>query len=162
MTTPDDPSAGGGHPPSSERPPQWGAPTDPNWGRPAEPPAQGQFPGALAPYGAQPTYGAPPTYGYPAMAVPGPAHPSATTALILGVVSLVGAFMCVLPLLVSPFAWAVGARTVREMDENPGRWSGRDSANAGRIMGMVGTVLLTLGLLSLIALVVVTFAIESS
>ena len=38
-----------------------------------------------------------------------PDHPQATLALVLGLVGVVGAFIfCGVPLLVSPFAWAVG------------------------------------------------------
>ena len=39
----------------------------------------------------------------------------------------------------------MGARAVQEIDENPGMYTGRDQANAARIMGLIGTVLLVLG-----------------
>ena len=39
-----------------------------------------------------------------------------------------------------------GASAVREIDAAPGRYGGRDQANAGRIMGIIGTVLLVLGI----------------
>lgn len=165
MTTPDDASTG-------ENPSAWGAPTDPDWGRPADPAGQ-TTPGGQPPYGAQPPYGGHPPpgpqqswgypgYGYPAMPVPGPAHPSATTALVLGIVSLVGALVCFLPVFAAPFAWVIGGRAVREIDENPQRWSGRESANAGRIMGIVGTAILILSLLALLGFILVTVAVESS
>ena len=47
--------------------------------------------------------------------------------------------------MLSPFAWAIGAKAVREIDATPGRYGGRDQANAGKIMGIIGTVLLVLG-----------------
>ena len=56
--------------------------------------------------------------------------------------------------MLSPFAWRTGARAVREIDANPGMYGGRDQANAGRIMGIIGTVLLAIGVVLLILLIV--------
>lgn len=120
------------------------------------PPAQnpyGQQPGyGQPPYGQQP-YGQQPGYGYGA---PAPAnHPSATTALVLSLIGLAGIAFCGgITLVLSPFAWRSGAKAVREIDANPGMYGGRDQANAGRIMGIIGTVLLALGVVLLIGLVV--------
>lgn len=75
-----------------------------------------------------------------------PQHPRATTALVLGIVSIVGAFVCVLPILVAPFAWVIGGRATRDIDAQPGRWRGRELAEAGRVLGIVGTCLLVAGL----------------
>jgi hypothetical protein len=98
------------------------------------------------PYGqqppAQPPYGAAPGYGYPGQAPV--SHPQATTAMVLSLVGLIGFFVCGLPLVLSPFAWRMGARVVREIDANPGMYGGRDQANAARIIGLIGTVLLAL------------------
>jgi hypothetical protein len=111
-------------------------------------PEYGQQPASQPPYGQQP-YGATPGYGYPGQA---PAnHPSATTALVLSLVGLVGFFVCGLPLALSPFAWRMGARAVREIDANPGMYAGRDQANAARIIGLIGTVLLGLVVLAFVA-----------
>jgi hypothetical protein len=137
------------------------------------PPGQDPYgpPPTTDPYGQQPGYGQsaygqdpsgqnaygqagypPAGYGY---GTPAPAnHPSATTALVLSLVGLAGIAFCGgLTLVLSPFAWRIGARAVREIDESQGRLGGRDQANAGRIMGLIGTVLLVLGILALIALV---------
>ncbi|MDP3891444.1 DUF4190 domain-containing protein [Nocardioides sp.] len=90
------------------------------------------------------------SYGYGAPVAP--AHPSATTAMVLGLVALVGAlFTCGLTLVIGPFAWAVGGKAVREIDQSPGQFSGREQANAGKIMGVISTVLLVLSLLATIA-----------
>jgi hypothetical protein len=62
----------------------------------------------------------------------------------------------------APFAWRTGSRVVREIDAQPGRWSGREQAQAGRIMGMIGTVILVLGVLALVGLFVLLFAASSS
>ena len=112
-------------------------------------PEYGQQSPGQPPYGQQP-YGATPGYGYPGQA---PAnHPSATTALVLGLIGLVGIALCGgITLVLSPFAWRMGARAVREIDANPGMYAGRDQANAGRIMGLIGTVLLGLAVLAFVA-----------
>ena len=113
-------------------------------------PEYGQQSPGQPPYGQQP-YGATPGYGYPGQA---PAnHPSATTALALSLIGLVGIAVCGgITLVLSPFAWRMGARAVSEIDANPGMYGGRDQANAARIMGLIGTVLLVLGLLAVVAL----------
>lgn len=112
-------------------PPQPGQPTPYQYPR-----AQGGVPGA---------------YGYPQVA---PAHPQSTLALVLGVVGLAGLFVCGLPLLVSPFAWAIGRSSLKEIRESHGRLSGESNALAGMIMGIIGTVLLILVVLGIIALIV--------
>ena len=73
--------------------------------------------------------------------------------MVLSLVGLVGIAVCGgITLVLSPFAWRMGARAVREIDENPGMYAGRDQANAARIMGLIGTVLLVLGVLAVVAL----------
>jgi hypothetical protein len=85
-----------------------------------------------------------------------PAHPSATTSLVLGIIGLVSVVVCAGVLLVlSPFAWALGAKAVRQIDASPGSYAGRDRAQAGKILGIIGSVLLVLGVLAIILLVVV-------
>jgi hypothetical protein len=126
----------------------------------------GQQPYGQAPYGQQPygqvPYGQAP-YGAPAYGGPiAPKHPSATTAMVLGIGALGGMFVCGLPIVLAPFAWMIGARTVKDIDANPGSYSGRDQAQAGRIMGMIGTGLLVLGVLALGALLVLGLAVSDS
>ena len=123
-----------------------------------QPPYEQQPPYGQSPYGAQ-QYPAP-GYGYPAR----PAnHPSATTAMVLGLVGLAGILFCGgLTLVVSPFAWAIGGRAVREIDANPGMYGGRDQANAGRIMGIVGTVLLVLGFLALVVFIALAVSLSDT
>jgi hypothetical protein len=147
-----------------------GQPEPPTQPYPVQPP-YGQDPSAAAPYGQAPygqdPYAQPGAYRQPdpygTYAPPGhggtpPPHPSATTALVLGLVSLIGLFVCVVPILVAPFAWRTGGRVLREIDAQPGRWSGREQAQAGRIMGMIGTALLVLGVLAAVALTVLLVA----
>jgi hypothetical protein len=116
-----------------------------------------QQPYGQAPYGQQPyppqgqvPYGAP---GYGTLMAP--KHPSATTAMVLGIGALGGMFVCGIPIVLAPFAWMIGGRAVKEIDADPGRYSGRDQAQAGRIMGMIGTGLLVLGVLAVVALIAI-------
>jgi uncharacterized membrane protein YjgN (DUF898 family) len=91
---------------------------------------------------------------YPPIAY-APDHPKATTALVLGILGIV---ICG---LVAPFAWKVGRDTVREIDASQGRLGGRGSAQAGYILGVVGTVLLGLGLLAVVVLLVLGIGLAS-
>ncbi|GAB2759504.1 DUF4190 domain-containing protein [Nocardioides pakistanensis] len=90
--------------------------------------AQSQQP---SPYYGQPAY---PPYAY------APDHPKATTTLVLGILGLV---VCG---VVAPFAWVMGKRTLEEIDASNGRIGGRGAAQAGYVLGIVGTVILALGL----------------
>jgi hypothetical protein len=88
-------------------------------------------------------------------------HPKATTALVLGIVGVAAGVMCYLPFLLCPFAWAIGRKTVREIDASGGHLGGRGAATAGYILGIVGTVLLAVALLALLvylAFVVIVIA----
>ena len=85
-----------------------------------------------------------------------PNHPQATTAMVLGLVGLVGALaLCGLPLVVSPFAWALGRNSLKEIEASHGRLGGESTARAGMVMGIIGTILLGLGLLMIIGFAVV-------
>lgn len=151
----------GSEPPSSGEQPYGQAPygQQPYGQQPYGQAPYGQAPYAQQPYGQSP-YG-PHPYGYPGQFQTGPtlpAHPSATTSLVLGLVALAGIVFCAgITLVLSPFAWAMGSRALREIDANPGAFSGRDQATAGKITGIIGTVILVLGILvvaGLIALVI--------
>jgi uncharacterized membrane protein YjgN (DUF898 family) len=69
-----------------------------------------------------------------------PDHPRATSSLVLGILGLV---LCG---VIAPFAWVIGKRAVNEIDASHGQLGGRGSAQAGYIMGIIGTALLALGL----------------
>ena len=79
-------------------------------------------------------------------------HPKSTTVLVLGIVSLV---VCQ---ILGPFAWVMGNRVLREIDSSSGRIGGRSTANAGRICGIVASVLLILSLVVLVVALVVLVA----
>lgn len=160
MTPPEDP-------PSNPYDPNWPKPEMPHGQQePGQQPYGQQPPYGQAPYGQQQPYGQPgygaPVYGGPTQ--PGaPPHPSAMTALVLGIVSLAGIVFCAgLTLVLAPFAWWTGGRAVKEIDADPGRFGSREQAQAGRVMGMIGTGLLVMGILSIIGLIAIGVATSDS
>jgi hypothetical protein len=79
--------------------------------------------------------------------------------MILGLVGLVGALMfCGLPLVVSPFAWALGRNALKDIKASQGRVGGESQARAGMIMGIVGTVLAVLALVGILVIIVAAIA----
>ncbi|WP_332644045.1 hypothetical protein [Aeromicrobium sp.] len=80
---------------------------------------------------------------------PPPKHPQATTILVLGILGLV---LCQ---IIGPFAWSMGNKAQKEIQANPGAYSGEGEVNAGRIMGIIGTAILGLSLLFLAAMLVI-------
>jgi hypothetical protein len=110
----------------------------------------------------QPNWGSaypPPGYGYPQYGPP-PKHPNATTAMVLGIVAVAGGLVCALPLLVAPFAWFTGTKAVRDIDESRGAQSGRGEAMAGKVLGIIGTVLLALVIAFIVLMIVLTFTVD--
>jgi hypothetical protein len=116
--------------------------------QPGQPyPPQGQ-PAYQQPY--QPAYGQPPGYAVQD-------HPKATTSLVLGVLGVV---ICG---IIAPFAWRISKQTLNEIDASQGQLGGRGSAQAGYVLGIIGTVLLALGLLFVVFyIVVIVIAVGSS
>jgi ABC-type Fe3+ transport system permease subunit len=99
----------------------------------------GTPPPTNGPYGQQPPYG-----GQPA-----PTHGSATTALVLGILSLVICSPLGIP------AYIIGRRAEREVLASQGTLSGAGLAKAGWILGLIAMILMALAIL----LVVVLFAV---
>ena len=123
-----------------------------------QPPGPGAVPPPQNPYGAPGPYGAPPSpnpSGAPqSEQSPPPPNPSANTSLVLGIVGLVGILLCGgLTLVLSPVAWVVGAKAVREIDATPGRYGGRDKAQGGKVLGIIGSIFLVLGIIAIIGFV---------
>lgn len=73
----------------------------------------------------------------------------AVASLVLGILGLIFCPLC------APIAWALGRGAEREVDASGGALGGRGLATAGKITGIIGTVLLILGVL----FIVVFFAI---
>jgi Domain of unknown function (DUF4190) len=85
--------------------------------------------------------GAQPPYGGAAE------HPQGTIILVLGILSLV---ICG---LLGPVAWIMGNNALAEIDRNPAAYTNRGSVQAGRICGIIATVLLILTVLFVIIVI---------
>jgi len=80
-------------------------------------------------------------YGYR----PTAEHPNGTTILVLGILSLV---VCG---LLGPVAWSMGNNAVREMNANQAvEYRNRGNVTAGRVCGIIGSVLLAIQVLFII------------
>lgn len=73
--------------------------------------------------------------------------PGAVAALVLGIL---GILVC--PLL-GPFAWLYGRRGEQAVDASGRLLAGRGLATAGKVLGIVGTLLIVLLLVALLVLV---------
>jgi Domain of unknown function (DUF4190) len=92
----------------------------------------------------------PPVYGYPQPYAPVPPTDGAgIAALVLGIVSLTFACAYGFGLILSPVALFLGRSSMKRIDASQGQIGGRGFAQAGFIMGIVGTVLLVLMLVAL-------------
>jgi uncharacterized membrane protein YjgN (DUF898 family) len=102
----------------------------------------------------QPPPAPPPPGGYPPNPYGGyvPDHPEAVTVLVLGILGLVVCGLC------APIAWVKGNRVVAEIDASHGQLGGRGTANAGRICGMVGTLVMVVGLAFGLVVLVIAIA----
>jgi uncharacterized membrane protein YjgN (DUF898 family) len=76
--------------------------------------------------------------------------------MVLGILGLV---VCG---VLAPFAWVIGGKAVKEIDANPGAYGGRSEANAGKIMGIIGSCLVIVALLFVVVLVIVGIAASTS
>jgi hypothetical protein len=114
-------------------------PPTPGW---QEPIGYGQNPPAAPPgYAPGPYPGSPQGYRQD--------HPRANTALVLGILGIV---LCQ---LISPFAMSMGRKAMREIDASGGALGGRGSAQAGWILGLIGTILIGVTLLFVAVFVVI-------
>ena len=87
-----------------------------------------------------------------------PEQSQATMILVLGILSIV--FCQVL----GPFAWVMGNKELEAIDAGRRPPENRSNANAGRITGIIGTVLLGLGLLVVVGVLLfgLLFAVGST
>ncbi|KAB8189728.1 DUF4190 domain-containing protein [Nonomuraea phyllanthi] len=81
-----------------------------------------------------------PSYGPSPYGPPPQSHPQGTTILVLGILSLV---VCT---FIGPFAWSLGTRALREIDESGYYYENRGMVQAGRICGIVSSVMMMLTL----------------
>jgi len=94
------------------------------------------------------SYGPPPPggYGQPQYGGMPQQHGSATTALILGILSFVCCGLLGIP------AYIIGKRAEREIEASNGALTGDGMAKAGWILGLIAIVLMVLGILVFILL----------
>ena len=132
-------------------------PSGPSFSAPPPPPPSGP----PVPYGTPPDQAWQaawaPVYSAP---VPGSLdHKGATTALVLGIISIASlfcAFLCCLTLpgvFCAPFAWAIGAKAKREIEASRGTYGNLGSAVTGMWMGIVMTLIGALSIAAVVALV---------
>ncbi len=69
-----------------------------------------------------------------------PEQSQATTILVMGILGLI---ICG---ILAPFAWVMGNKELTAIDSGLRSPENRSTANAGRILGIIGTVLLGIGL----------------
>jgi len=79
-------------------------------------------------------------------------YPEASQASVILVLGILG--VAVLQVL-GPFAWVMGNRELEAIDAGRRPPDSRRVANAGRVLGIIGTVLLALGLIAGIVLLLV-------
>lgn len=79
-------------------------------------------------------------------------HGGALMSLVLGMLGVMS-----LPLL-GPVAWVVGNNALAEIDRDPARYSNRQHAVIGRVLGMVGTGILVLVVVLLVGMVLLFVA----
>lgn len=154
-----DPFGEGSPPPSS-----WPPPVDPSplpgggpstsWGAPGGQPSYGQPQFGQPQYGQSQGYGPPgygqaPGYGPPGMGYRTQDHPQGTTVLVLGILGLV---LCQ---ILGPIAWIMGNRAIREIDASPGMYGNRGAVQAGRVCGIIATVIMALFFLFILFALVV-------
>jgi len=84
-----------------------------------------------------------------------PEQSQATTILVLGILAVV---LCQ---ILGPFAWVMGNNELAAIDGGRRPPENRGTANAGRILGIIGTVLLALGLIVGILLIIGAFTIST-
>lgn len=104
----------------------------------------GELPPPVFPPIDEPAAPPPPTAPVPTSAGPAGMYPEpsqATLALVLGILSIV---VCQ---VLGPFAWWLGNKEVEAIDAGRRPPENRSNAVAGRITGIIGTVLLGLGVL---------------
>ena len=125
--------------------------------------ADGQPPYGSPPYGQQPAYGSPPygqqpAYGsapYPGDVAMYPEPSQAVLALVVAIVGLV-AFQ-----LVCPVAWVLANREIKGIDQGRRNPANRGMAVAAKIIGIIGSVLLVLGVLFVLLVIGGLFAASS-
>ena len=117
-------------------------------------PSQQQFPGQSIP--GQQFHGQPTQHGqpYPPYAM-GMEHPQGTTILVLGVLSIV------VP-VIGFVAWYMGNKVQREIEDSGAAYSNLGNINAGKIIGMIMSILTIVGFAFFLVYVVILIVMFAS
>ncbi len=91
-----------------------------------------------------------PPGGYPASQ-----FPESSNALLALILSIANFFVC--PIL-GPIAWFIAGKELEGIEAGRRDPSKRDQANAARILGMIGTALLALGVIFVFFIIVIAVA----
>ena len=81
-------------------------------------------------------------------------HPRAVVALVLAIIGVVTCQVA------SPFALVLGRNAMKDIDASEGRLGGRGMAQAGFILGIIGTVILGLVVIGLLILIPVSISVN--
>lgn len=79
-----------------------------------------------------------------------PEQSQATTILVLGILGIV---ICQ---FLGPFAWVMGNNELQAIDAGRRAPENRGTANAGRILGIIGTIFLAIGVILILLAIVGT------
>jgi len=72
------------------------------------------------------------------------ASSKATTALVLGILGIVCCGLC------APFAWIIGSGELKKIKSGFSSQAGKGFAQAGMIMGIIGTILVIISIIGII------------
>jgi hypothetical protein len=106
----------------------------------------------------RPAFGAVSPYGAAAEVTPTQQHPQANLALVLGILGTVLGMSCIVGGLLGIGGIVVGRRVRREIDAEPGRYTGRSQAVGGIVTGIIGVSIFTLVTILIVLAVVVGIA----
>ena len=87
------------------------------------------------------------------------AYPEASQGVLALVLGIVGLFVIQ---LVAPFAWIVSNRELRGIEAGRRDPTNRGLAVAGKVMGIIGTILLAIGIVVAVVAIIVLVAVSTS
>ncbi|HWB89811.1 MAG TPA: hypothetical protein VG872_11480 [Acidimicrobiia bacterium] len=86
------------------------------------------------------------------------AYPEPSQASLLLVLGIIGIFVPIL----GPFAWVLGNKELRAIDSGRRAPENRSTANAARVLGIIGTVLLGLSIVATLIFVALFFSLSQA
>lgn len=105
-------------------------------------------------WSAQPSVPPGPTPGY------GPTYPEESQAVLSLVLSVVGLVAC--GGVLCPVGWYLASKEIDAIDSGRRDPSKRDTAQAGKVVGIIGTVLVAVGIVIVVGLVVLAIVLAAA